>query len=90
MTKKRSKGRKETAILIGLRQALAYARGEHVPGMRVTHIEVLPAEAVHPPLDRSARPGLKELLLTDEARGEIPLPKRGRWRRRAADGRKTE
>lgn len=28
-------------------------------------------------LTRAARPGLKELLLSDEARGEVPVPKRG-------------
>ncbi len=33
-------------------------------------------------LKQSARPTLKELLLSDEARGEIPLPVRGRLRRR--------
>jgi hypothetical protein len=31
----------------------------------------------------SARPSLKELLLTDEGRGDIPVPPRGRLRRRA-------
>jgi antitoxin Phd len=34
-------------------------------------------------LQRSARPTLKDLLLTDEARGELPLPARGRRKRRA-------
>ena len=33
-------------------------------------------------LQRSARPTLKELLLSDEARGDLDLPKRGRLRRR--------
>lgn len=33
-------------------------------------------------LQQSARPTLKELLLTDEARGDIPLPARGRRHRR--------
>lgn len=33
-------------------------------------------------LQASARPTLKELLLADEARGEIPVPPRGRSRRR--------
>ena len=33
-------------------------------------------------LQQSARPTLKELLLTDEARGDIPLPSRGRRHRR--------
>jgi prevent-host-death family protein len=33
-------------------------------------------------LQRAARPTLKELLLTDEGRGELNIPKRGRLRRR--------
>ena len=33
-------------------------------------------------LQQSARPTLKELLLSDTARFDIPLPPRGRWRRR--------
>lgn len=34
-------------------------------------------------LQQSARPTLKDLLLTDEARGDIPVPTRGGHRRRA-------
>lgn len=33
-------------------------------------------------LQESARPTLKELLLADSPRAEIPLPSRKRWRRR--------
>lgn len=33
-------------------------------------------------LERAARPTLKELLLADSPRGDIPLPRRGRLRRR--------
>lgn len=33
-------------------------------------------------LQRAARPTLKELLLTDEARADLTLPKRGGLRRR--------
>jgi antitoxin Phd len=33
-------------------------------------------------LQRSARPTLRELLLTDDARANLTLPKRGRLRRR--------
>jgi antitoxin Phd len=33
-------------------------------------------------LQQSARPSLKDLLLSDEARGNIPVPKRGELRRR--------
>lgn len=33
----------------------------------------------------AVHPSLKQLLLTDDARGEIPVPKRGQlWRTRAA------
>jgi antitoxin Phd len=35
-------------------------------------------------LQAAARPSLKELLLTDSARMDIPIPPRGRLRRRAA------
>jgi prevent-host-death family protein len=34
-------------------------------------------------LERTAKPTLKELLLADEARGELKLPPRGGQRRRA-------
>lgn len=37
-------------------------------------------------LKQSARPTLKDLLLTDEARGELNLPPRGRRRRREVLG----
>ncbi len=33
-------------------------------------------------LQAAARPSLKELLLSDEARADIPVPARGRGRRR--------
>ncbi|MFZ5470697.1 MAG: type II toxin-antitoxin system Phd/YefM family antitoxin [Myxococcota bacterium] len=33
-------------------------------------------------LERASRPELKELLLSEEARGDLPIPKRGRRRRR--------
>jgi hypothetical protein len=32
--------------------------------------------------EAAAWPTLKELLLTDSARMEIPVPQRGKWRRR--------
>lgn len=38
-------------------------------------------------LQRAARPGLKDLLLEDSARAEIPVPERGGLRRRGATGR---
>jgi prevent-host-death family protein len=34
-------------------------------------------------LQHSAKPTLKELLLADDARGDLHLPKRGRLRRRS-------
>lgn len=34
-------------------------------------------------LSQAARPSLKELLLSDEARAELPLPARGKAKRRA-------
>lgn len=34
-------------------------------------------------LQESARPSLKELLLADSPRADIPIPARKRWRRRA-------
>ena len=34
-------------------------------------------------LERAAKPGLKELLLADVARGELSVPQRGGSRRRA-------
>jgi antitoxin Phd len=34
-------------------------------------------------LQQSARPTLKELLLAEEPRADIPIPKRGQQRRRA-------
>ena len=34
-------------------------------------------------LSAAARPSLKSLLLSDDARGELPLPKRGSARRRS-------
>lgn len=34
-------------------------------------------------LARAAKPTLKELLLSDVARGDLAIPPRSRWRRRA-------
>ena len=36
-------------------------------------------------LQGAARPTLKELLLVDAPRGDVPLPKRGRLRRRVPE-----
>ncbi|HZZ61080.1 MAG TPA: type II toxin-antitoxin system prevent-host-death family antitoxin, partial [Roseiarcus sp.] len=37
-------------------------------------------------LERAAKPTLKELLLTDHARGDLNVPPRGGRRRRKVDG----
>lgn len=37
-------------------------------------------------LEREARPTLKQLLLADEPRADIPVPRRGRRRRRSPAG----
>jgi len=37
-------------------------------------------------LQSSARPTLKELLLADTPRAEIPVPSRRQWRRRTPEG----
>ncbi|WP_082486160.1 MULTISPECIES: type II toxin-antitoxin system Phd/YefM family antitoxin [unclassified Acidovorax] len=36
-------------------------------------------------LQATARPSLKQLLLSDEARGDLPLPSRGRAQRRSVE-----
>jgi hypothetical protein len=38
-------------------------------------------------LNARARPGFKALLMTSEARGELTLPTRGKWRRRVTQER---
>lgn len=56
--------------------------GPQVVTKRGAEAAVLVPVADRRRLQQSARPTLKELLLTDEARGEIRLPARGRRRRR--------
>ena len=48
----------------------------------VETVVLVPVEEWHR-LQEAARPTLKELLLADSPRGEIPIPSRHRWRRRA-------
>lgn len=48
----------------------------------VETVVLVPVEEWHR-LQEAARPTLKELLLADSPRGEIPIPSRRRWRRRA-------
>jgi prevent-host-death family protein len=45
---------------------------------------LVPAEAWRR-LQQAARPSLKDLLLAEDGRGELLLPKRGAQRRRAAE-----
>jgi antitoxin Phd len=49
-------------------------------------VAVLVPVSVWKRMQVTARPRLKDLLLTGDARMDIPLPKRGRTRRRPADG----
>jgi prevent-host-death family protein len=57
--------------------------GPQVVTRRGTEAAVLvPAEEWHR-LTQAARPSLKQLLLSDKARIDLPLPKRGLGRRRA-------
>jgi predicted RNase H-like HicB family nuclease len=54
--------------------------------LRILISELLQANSLLPSeqrrLQSSARPTLKELLLAEEPRAEIPAPPRHRWRRR--------
>jgi antitoxin Phd len=51
---------------------------------RVASAELIPIEEWQR-LRRAARPSLKELLLAEVPRSDIPLPQRGRSRRRAPE-----
>jgi prevent-host-death family protein len=56
--------------------------GPQVVTKRGTDTAVLVPMAEWQRLERTAKPTLKELLLTDEARGELNVPPRGARRRR--------
>ena len=58
--------------------------GPQVVTKRGVEAAVLVPVAVWRRLQRVARPNLKELLLADAPRAEIPVPPRGRLRRRSA------
>lgn len=58
-------------------------QGPQVVTKRGKDAAVLVPVAEWQKLQRSARPSLKTLLLTDVARGDIPIPPRGRKRRRS-------
>ncbi|WP_119422063.1 type II toxin-antitoxin system Phd/YefM family antitoxin [Desertibaculum subflavum] len=60
------------------------AEGPQVVTRRGADVAVLVPKGEWARLSRAARPSLKELLLSDAARGDIPVPKRGGLRRRAA------
>jgi antitoxin Phd len=57
--------------------------GPQVVTRRGTEAAILVGASEWRRLQQFARPTLKELLLSDEARMDLPLPKRGRLRRRA-------
>jgi len=59
--------------------------GPQVVTLRGTEAAVLVSIAEWRRLSERARPGLKSVLLAEHARAEIPVPLRGRLRRRAAD-----
>jgi antitoxin Phd len=58
------------------------AEGPQMVTKRGTEAAVLVPAAEWRRLQAAARPTLKELLLTDEARAELTVPKRGGARRR--------
>lgn len=57
-------------------------RGPQVVTMRGEEAAVLVPVDEYRRLVARARPGLKSVLLSDEARAELPIPKRGKLRRR--------
>jgi len=57
--------------------------GPQVVARRGTETAVLVPIEEWRRLQRAARPTLKELLLADTPRGDIPVPSRGQMRRRA-------
>lgn len=60
--------------------------GPQVVTLRGAETAVLIPIAEWRRLSERARPGLKRVLLAEHARGDIPIPPRGRLRRRARDG----
>jgi len=60
------------------------ADGPQMVTKRGTEAAVLVPVEVWKRLQAAARPSLKELLLSDTARMDIPIPARGRTRRRPA------
>ena len=58
--------------------------GPQMVTKRGTEAAVLVPVEVWKRLQATTRPSLKELLMTDTARMEIPIPARGKLRRRAA------
>jgi antitoxin Phd len=62
-------------------------QGPQVVTMRGTEAAVLVPVEEWRRLNARARPGFKALLRASDARGELTLPTRGKWRRRAAQQR---
>lgn len=61
------------------------AEGPQMVTKRGNEAAVLVPVAEWKRLQAAARPSLKQLLLTPEGRGELPLPARGRAQRRPVD-----
>ncbi|WP_342359996.1 type II toxin-antitoxin system Phd/YefM family antitoxin [Terrarubrum flagellatum] len=59
------------------------AEGPQAVTKRGVEAAVLVSAAEWRRLTEAARPSLKELLLTDQARADLPIPERGRAQRRA-------
>lgn len=59
------------------------SKGPQLVTKRGAEAAVLVSVAEWRRLQAAARPSLKELLLSDQARGELLIPPRGRARRRA-------
>jgi antitoxin Phd len=62
-------------------------QGPQVVTMRGIEAAVLVPVQEWRRLNARARPGFKALLMASEARGELTLPTRGKWRRRVAQQR---
>jgi antitoxin Phd len=62
-------------------------QGPQIVTMRGAEAAVLVPVEEWRRLNARARPGFKALLLAPDSRGELTLPTRGKWRRRAAQQR---
>ena len=62
----------------------ALTEGPQIVTRRGMEAAVLVPVAEWRRLRHAARPSLKELLLAESPRADIPVPRRGRWRRRVS------